>query len=281
MKKILSLALALVCLSAWGQEGPIAKITERFSDPEKGSPVFVQKGYRAIGISAGFRSFKVGGDSVVDGDGFSVLSVLNIGNGLLNTYSVAPRFSFFIANDVSLGGRLEYTGYNLSSDLSVFGFPVLDWKLNNNTWALSFTARRYLSFFGSKTFGLFGEARLYGKYGFTNSTPFLTNDADAVTGKFPRPDLPAGERYLAMDQSRHTDIWGVGIKLAVGLAVKLKDNSCISVSLPLVGIGYNYSHQIDYKTGNKSHTSNFQLTRQIEFLALQVGYSHFIKSKKK
>lgn len=280
MKKLFCMILALVCLTAAAQ-GPIAKITERFSDPEKGHPVFIEKGCRGIGIRGSFRSFKVGGDSVVDGDGYSILSILQIGNGILNTYSVSPSFSFFVADDVSLGVRLDYEGYNLSSDLSVFGFSVLDWKLNHHSWGPSFTARKYISFFGSQTLGLFGEARLYGKFGFTNAIPYYTNTPDAVTGALPRPELANGERYLAQEDSRHTDIFSVGLKFAGGMAIKLKDSSTISLSLPLFGVGYTYNHQFNNKTGNKSHTSSFDISRSLDFLGVQVEYKRYIKSKKK
>lgn len=279
MKKIISLVLIFASLSAAAQ-GPISKITDRFSDPEKGSPVFIEKGYRALGISGGYKSFGVGGDSVADGDGYSILSILNIGNGKLNTYSVTPSFSYFVADDVSLGVRLDYDGYFLSSDLSLFGFEILDWQLNNHSWSASITARKYMSFFGSKTIGLFGEGRLYGKYGFSDSTPYRENTADEITGALPRPDLPADARYLATDEARHTDRYGVGLKIAAGVAVKLKDNSALSVSIPIIGAGYSYNHQTNYKNGNKSHTSKFDISRDIDFLAIQVGYTHYIKSKK-
>lgn len=272
--------LSLACLSAAAQD-PVTHIMSRFSDPEKGSPVFIEKGTRAIGISGSFRSFKVGGDSVADGDGYSVLSFLNIGNGVLNTYSVAPRFSVFVANDLALGGRLEYSGYYLSSDLSLFNLPpILDWQLNHHNWSASFTFRKYLSFFGSKIIGVFAEARLYGKYGFTNTVPYHTNEINAETGKLVREDLAEGARYLATEERRHTDIFGVGLKVGGGLVVKFGDNA-FDISVPLLGVGYNYSHQTNNKTGNKSHTSSFDLSRSIDILGVQVGYSHYIRSKKK
>ena len=132
MKKLLVIILSLLGVSAWAQSGLLGKITDRFADPEKGSPVFIEKGYRSIGISGGFRSFQVGGDSA--DDGYSILSILEIGSGKLNRYNVSPSFSYFVADDVALNVRLDYSGYNLDSDLSLFGFNVLDWRLVNNTW---------------------------------------------------------------------------------------------------------------------------------------------------
>ena len=280
MKKLFCLLLVLVSLNAAAQD-IVSHFMNRFEDPDKGSPVFIQKGTRAIGISGSFRSFKVGGDSVTDGDGYSILSILNIGNGVLNTYSVAPRFSVFVADDLALGGRLDYSGYYLSSDLSLFSLPpFLDWQLNHHNWSASFTFRKYLSFFGSKMVGVFAEARLYGKYGFTNSVPYHTNSVNQDTGKLVREDLPEGARYLATEERKHTDSFGVGLKIGGGLVLKFGDNA-FDISVPLVGVGYSYNHQLNNKNGNKSHTSSFDISRSIDFLAIQVGYSHYIRSKKK
>ena len=279
MKKLLVIVLSLLSVSAWAQSGLLGKITDRFSDPEKGHTVFIEKGYRSVGISGGFRSFQVGGDSA--SDAYTVLSILQVGAGKLNAYNVSPRFSYFVADDVSLGVRLDYSGYNLDSDLSLFGFEVLDWRLVNNTWGASFTARKYLSFFGSRTIGLFGEARLFGNYGFTNSTPYEDNTPDEDTGVLPRPDLPANARYLATDKARHSNNFSVGLKLAVGAAIRLKDYSSVSISLPIVGAAYSYTRQINHKTDNKAHVSSFNLSRSLDFLGIQVGYTHYIKSSKK
>ena len=114
MKKLLVIVLSLLSVSAWAQSGLLGKITDRFSDPEKGHTVFIEKGYRSVGISGGFRSFQVGGDSA--SDAYTVLSILQVGAGKLNAYNVSPRFSYFVADDVSLGVRLDYSGYNLDSD---------------------------------------------------------------------------------------------------------------------------------------------------------------------
>lgn len=294
-----AILLASPVLSA---QGPIQNTLSRFTDPEKGKTVFIEKGSRALGISGSYRSFNAGGNNV--GEGYSILSLLNIGNGKLAMYSVAPKFSYFVADDLSLGVRLGYDGYVLDTDIranlgEMFDFSgiieditsmngnnsgntndsgiteeelkdLLNLRISgrhmvSNSWGVSFDVRKYLSFFGSKTFGVFGEARLYGKYGQVKSCP---------TDKSNVP---------IQSKMRTSNVYSTGLKLGAGLAVRLRDNSALTISLPLIGASYSYTSQVkETKSGtNNAHMSQFNISREIDFLAIQIGYSRYIKSKKK
>lgn len=280
MKKLLCIALCLLPLNAMAQG-----ILDRFTDPAKGKVVFIEKGSRALGIAGGYRSFNAGGD--VLGDGYAVLSLLNIGTGKLSVYNVAPSFSYFLADDLALDTRLEYSGYTLNTDLrldlrniiNLDGLaqddPELQSDLNDilnlrisgrhmvrNSWGASFGLRKYLSFFGSQTFGIFGEARLFGNYARLTSCPM------EETGT------------LVTEKMRISNSLSVGLNFAVGLMVKLKDNSTISASLPVFGLAYSYTRQHKNQTGNNAHLSQFKAARQIDLLGVQVGYKHYFKSKK-
>ena len=174
MKRFLTVACAFLCLSAFGQTQE-SGILDRFTDPAKGRTVFISKGHRAAGISGTYRYLNVGGEQ--DGDGYQILSMFNIGNGSLHYYSVAPSYSWFAADDISLGVRLEYTGYTLDSDLKLdlrqatgTDDPELNLRLmcrhmHSNSFVAAVTGRRYVSFFGSKMIAVFGEGRLFGRYG--------------------------------------------------------------------------------------------------------------------
>ncbi len=180
MKQILTIAFALLCLSGYAQTQELG-ILDRFTDPAKGRTVFISKGHRAAGISGTYRYLNVGGEQ--DGDGYQILSMFNIGNGSLHYYSVAPSYSWFAADDFSLGIRLEYTGYTLDSDFKMdlrqvtgsddpdLNLQLMCRHMQSNSFGASFTARRYVSFFGSKMIAVFGEGRLYGKYGRVTSWP--------------------------------------------------------------------------------------------------------------
>lgn len=102
MKKLfvsLSVTLLLSSTTVLAQ-GPIKNALDRFTDQEKGKTVFIEKGNRALGISGGYRSLTAGGEDALSGDGYAILSLLNIGNGQFQTYSVSPSFSYFLAIQV-------------------------------------------------------------------------------------------------------------------------------------------------------------------------------------
>lgn len=280
MKKTICLALFLLSVNAFAQG-----ILHRFEDPEKGRVVFIEKGNRSLGISGSYRSFNAGGDVV--GDGYSVLTLLNIGNGRFAVYNVSPSFSYFVADDLSLDVRLDYSGYNLNTDLrldlreiinvtglfddpetqqevnDVLNLRISNRHMHNNTWGGSLALRKYLSFFGSRTFGVFGEGRLYGKYGRVISCP-IDDTGVYVTSK-----------------QRTSDTFSIGLNLAVGVCARLGDNSTLSVSLPVIGASYASTRQHKNKTDNNARLSQFKIARNIDFLAIQVGYSHYLQSKKK
>ena len=267
---------SLLCLSAFAQTQE-SGILDRFTDPSKGRTVFISKGHRAAGVSGTYRYFNAGGEQ--DGDGYHILSMLNIGNGSLHYYSIAPSYSWFAADDFSIGVRLEYTGYTLDSDLKldirqVTGSddPELNLRLmcrhmNSNSFGASLAARRYVSFFGSKMFAVFGEGRLYGNYGWVKSWPL---DEDNIEKE--------GRR-------RNTTAWGAGIKLAGGLCVRLRDNSALTLSVPIVSVGYTHTHQDKQqgvgKENNQASMSSFGLNRNAEVFSIHVGYVRYILPKKK
>lgn len=274
MKHFLSLSLMLLCVSAFAQNG----FLDRFNDPEKGHTVFIPKGCRSIGITGGYNSFNVGGEK--DNDGFSVLSYLNIGDGSLRTWNVAPKFSVFVADDVSLGVSLDYQGYSVDTDLKVdlrdlfesdTNLQIASRHMVHHAWGASFVARKYLSFFGSKIFGIFGEGTLYGKYGMTTSFPY---NAEGVAKQ---------------EKTRTSNGFQVGLKIGAGAAVRLREGSTLSVSIPLIGAGYNYTKQHKLQGNDKdgkprsndAHISSFNLSRRIDLLGVQVSYSRFIEPKKK
>lgn len=291
MKRLALLFAALaVCLSANAQS-PIKKIMERFDDPEKGHTVFIEKGARSVGISGSYRNFRAGG--YVDSDGFDVLSLMNMGAGQAHIWTVSPKFNWFLANDFALGLRLDYSGYWIDSDLrldlrdvvSQFlekvkvvdpdtpegkeAIQALNLTISNRHWhkhagGVSVTARKYLSFFGSKTFAVFGEGRLFGRYGVTTS-------------------YPVPEEGVTPSKMRISQTLGVGLKGAVGLAVKFRDGSMITGCIPIVGLEYSLLLQDKKSTAvvNDARLSSFKIARDLDLIGIQIAYSRVIGPKKK
>ncbi|MBP3203475.1 MAG: hypothetical protein J6M31_07740 [Bacteroidales bacterium] len=274
MKKLLVL-LSLLLLSVSAQSQGILK---RFDAPEKGHTTFIPKGCRSLGITGSYRQLKVGGETA--NDGFSILSFLNVGDGSVRMWEVAPNFQYFIADDLSLGVRLDYNGYNVDTDLKLDLRDILDDDSNfqitsrhmvHHAWGASTYVRKYLSFFGSKLFGVFGEARLYGNYGITNSFPY---DKDGVAKEH---------------KNRNSRGLQAGLKLGAGGAFRFRDGSTIFLCIPFAQIGFNYTWQkkergVDSQGAvltNDARMSSFNIARNIDFLSLQVGYSRFINRPKK
>ena len=280
MKKLLSLLLLLASLPLFAGEGDGEGILDRFNEPGQPRTTFIPKGNWALGITGGYRSFSAGGEK--NGDGYSILSLLNIGDGSLKVYNVSPSFSYFLADDLSLGVRLDYSGYSVDTDLKLDFREILNLDyaedeemgelLNvqisgrhmvRNAWGGSLALRKYLSFFGSKTFAVFGEGRLYGNYGTIVSCPIDRSGA------------------YTESKTRTTHAFAAGLKLAGGLCVKLRDNSAFTISIPLVGATFQYTKQYKQNTGNTAHMSSFNISRDLDYYAIQIGYIRYIEPKKK
>jgi len=281
MKKLIVLAFALFTLPAFAGVGD--KIFGRFSDPDAPRTVFIPKGNWSMGVSGGYRSFDAGGDTA--GSGYSILSLLNIGEGFLRMYSASPGFSYFVADDLSLGLNLDYSGYTVDTNLKldfrdvvnmddmddetkemmgeVLNFQLSARYMVRNAWGGSMNLRKYISFFGSHTFAVFGEARLYGNYGWVESCPV---DRQGVRKE---------------NRMRTSHSYSAGLRLCGGLCAKLRDNSAVTISVPIIGAAYQYTRQHKADTNNNAHMSSFNISRDVQLLGIQVGYVHYITPKKR
>ena len=287
MKRLFVLAAAMLMGTAVFAQDPLTKYLEgRFGGPE--SQTFIAKGSRAIGIKGGFRSFSASGDDLTNA-GYSILSLVNIGNGQLKVWNVSPSFSTFLADNLSLGVALHYNGYKVDTDLRldfrdvISGLEDMDMLnltvSNRSMWhhagGASVSIRKYVPLFGSKMIAIFGEGRLQGTYGVTSSAPRDPQD---------------------YNRERLSHTFGVALKAGGGVAIKLGENA-ITVSLPLFGIGYNRTTQTKTTTilerdddgkvistnqvQSKAHMSNFSATRNLDWVGVQFGFVRYIKPKKK
>lgn len=294
MKRTLLTSLVLLaCISA-GAQG----ILDRYSEPGVPKTVFIPKGSKAIGISGGYRSIKVGGENVLEGDGYAFLSMLNIGNGSFSKYNISPKFSFFISDDIAFGFSLDYSGFELETDLKMdlrnYGFldelfggvgnyKIASRKLKKDSWGISMKMAKYQSFFGSRTFGVFAEARLYGEISKFTSCPIEDLKTEEVRlddyGEPYTVQVLTGETRYKTEQQRTSNAYGAGIRLAGGVAVKLRDNSSLTISIPLIGLTYGYTKQHKEDTNNKAYISQFNISRDFDFIAIQVGYTRYFTAK--
>ncbi|MBR1782533.1 MAG: hypothetical protein IJ753_09380 [Bacteroidales bacterium] len=286
MKKLFASTLLLVLFAQAQAQNVVDHFLNRFADPDRPRTAFLEKGGRGIGFSGAYRQFNVAGDNL--GDGYAILSMLNIGEGRLHLWSVAPRVTWFVADDVSLGFSLVYSGYSVDTNLKIdaremlgadptdpdsesLNFQISNRHMANHKGGININARRYLSFFGSKTFGVFAEGRLFGNYGVTTSNPI----AEAGT---------------QVTKLRVSNTFNLGLDIAGGLAVRF-GNNIFTASIPLVGVAWTHSHQNRYwtvedengskATGGGAKLNQFKIARNIELLGLQVGYIRYIGPKNK
>ena len=287
MKKLLVFSVvALLSTSAFAQD-PITRYLEgRFGGPA--THTFIPKGSHAVGISGGYRSLDVVGDDAT-GAGYSLISLLNIGDGHLKIWNVSPSFSTFLADDLCLNVALHYNGYQVNTDLKLdFGnivttddqgnveteslnFAIYNRAMTHHVGGASIALRKYMPFFGSKTIAVFGEGRLQGTYGVTNSSPRNPTDAN---------------------KERVSHSFGVALKACGGIAFKLQDNTAITVSIPIFGIAYDRTTQdrTTTKTDNagnpvtiksRTHMSSFNASRNVDLLGIQFGFVRYIEPKRK
>lgn len=275
MKKLLFAAVALFVSVQLYAQGPLHNFFQRFEDPGKGKVAYIKKGTKTLGIRGGYRNLNAAG--LAGGDGYSILSLLNIGSGQAQLWNVAPKFDYFVADDLSLGVRLEYSGYLVDTDLKldfrdILG-GILDYDASDPADAealaalnvqvssrhmvhhkggLSIVSRKYLSFFGSSMFAVFGEAALFGSYGVTTSHPREENT----------------------EKIRYTNTLQLGLKVAGGLAVRFRDGSTVTASIPLFGAGFTSTAQdkVWLNAHNKARMNAFNVSRTLDFLGLQIGY---------
>ena len=283
-KTILLTALLLASVSVFAQNNIIDKALSRFTDPDNPDyTTFLAKGGRSIGISGSYRLFNVDGEN--PGDGYGILSILNIGEGRLQTWNVTPSYSWFVANDLSLDVRLNYSGYLVDTNLQLdfrdivgaesgeedMNFTISNRHMVHHKAGAAFAARRYKSLFGSKMLGVFAEGRLYGSYGATTSYPIPKE----------------GEEIKKI---RLSGTLSLGLEIAGGVAVKLKDNSVLTLSAPLLGIAWSHSHQNKYWTvkdaegeqaSGSAKMDRFSIARNVDAMGIQVGFVRYIQPKNK
>ena len=211
-------------------------------------------------------------------------------NGQIKIWNVAPSYSTFLADNLSLGVALNYSGYALDSDLKLdfrdilnledetFNFTVSNRSMRHQAGGVSLVLRKYMPFFGSKTLAVFGEGRLQGSYGVTSSAPRDPKD---------------------VNRERVSQSYGVALKAGGGIAFKLQDGSAITVSVPIFGVAYNHTvqdktttrtktitddqgkeYQVSESVKSKAHMNNINASRSTDFLGIQFGFVKYIEPKR-
>ncbi len=141
--------------------------------------VFVPKGIWMMGATVNYRSW----DN--DNQNLLVLKDLNMDG---HTFSVSPAVGYFVANNLAIGMRYNYSrNYfylgNLDIDLGEdFNISLEDLYYLEHKHSGSVFLRTYMSLFGSKIMGFFSEVRAtYAHASGKNSTGRRDEDKDINT----------------------------------------------------------------------------------------------------
>lgn len=212
---------------------------------------FIPKGQWMVGATFSYNEH-------VD-DNFEFLSVLKDINSEGYTFKVTPLVSYFIKDNISIGGRFAYSrsftkldniSLELGDDLS---FEVQDYHSTSNTYTASVFLRTYLNLGDSKRFGLFNEARV--SYGYSESS--------GSTGK--------GVDLSGLYQLKHN----LNISVAPGLTCFINDFTAVEASVSVAGLNFNWYDQTRDQV-NKGSRAASSANFKINLLSIDLGIVFYL-----
>ena len=212
---------------------------------------FIPKGQWMVGATFSYNEH-------VDNN-FEFLSVLQNINTEGYSFKVTPLFSYFIRDNISVGGRFSYSrtftkldniDLSLGDDLS---FSIEDYNGTSNTYTVTGFLRTYLNLGDSKRFGLFNEARL--SYGYPES----------------KSTTPTGADLRGIYQLKHN----LNIGVAPGITCFVNDFTAVEASIAVAGLNFNWYDQTkdQVETGTRTASSaNFK----INLLSIDLGIVFYL-----
>ena len=213
---------------AWGRQGSDASPVEPFDRGiGRSTTVFVPKGAISTGVNFSYTTIDIGQSA---GDtGYSML--FNIMNGLkgrMYTFGLSPQVSYFISDNLSLGGRFDYDRSSLDLGNAAFsigddmGFSISDYHMLKQMYSASLTFRYYMPIADSKRFAIFTEMRATGGFGQSKE---WTVDGDRKEGT-----------YQTIAEGALTFV--------PGICIFAQDNVAVEVAIGILGINYSRNEQI-------------------------------------
>lgn len=247
MKKVFLLLLAAsLALPGLAQE----KFSRGFEGKNK---IFIPKGSLGGGLSASWRKFSLGED-----EGYAVLSKL-VGDlrGGYRTASVSPSFEYFLADNLSVVARFDFSRLGVDLDnasLSLsegLGLDVSGQHYKRQSYSLATGIRYYVPFMGSRIFGWFVEGSLNGGY------------VQSMLYEFD------GE----LKQGTYNSHWKLALRMDPGVCFFVHENFDFEVSVGLLDFSWKMlrqnENQVKTSTGNSLGTGF-----NIDLLAIRFG-AHF------
>ena len=185
------------------------------------SSTFIPKGTVGFGATFSYNTYDIG--NAVDDLGFSTLfGMVNNIHGNVVTGGVSPHVSYFIIDNLSVGGRFNFdrtkfdvgnASLSLTPDMS---FGVNDFHYLKDAYSGAVFARYFIPFGTSKRFAMFTELRATGGY------------AQAETYKLTELDK----------NGTYQDIYDFEIGIIPGITAFVTNEVALEVSVGLVGLDY-------------------------------------------
>lgn len=250
MNKLITLFLCLLFTSALWAEVKETKEKKEKIDRGIVMKTVVPKGQWMVGASFSYSEHT--------DDNFKWLVLDNV-NSVGYTFKVSPIVSYFIRDNISIGGRLAYArsltdlgniSINLGDDLS---FDLSDSKSQSWTGSASGFIRTYLNLGDSKRFALFNEASI--TYGYGQSK---TEDGKGV-------DI-TGTHQIKQN---------LNFGLAPGLVCFINDFTAVEASVDVLGLDFKWYDQKTNQIEQGKRTSsgaNFK----INLLSISLGITFYL-----
>lgn len=259
MKRFLSILTLAVLLSgsaAASEKDESAEVFDR--GVGKMNSVFIPKGYIGAGLTFSYKTYDLGNST--DDVGYSMLfSLLSGLQGNMYTLGVSPSFSYFVADNLSIGARFDYDRTSL--DVGNLGLSlgelasisINDYHMLKNSYSGAVAMRYYMPIANSKRIAMFGEVRLGCEIG--QSVSYKVENG----------------RNLGTFQ----DIYGGGINVVPGLCVFATNNVCVEVAVGVLGINYQYvKQQTNLVEESVMHQSGANF--KINPLSISLGMSFYV-----
>lgn len=259
MKRLVIISLMMMSfLNSWAGSKNIKEPVEPF---DRGigtsTTVFVPKGTVNTGISFSYNTIDLG--KAADDAGYSMFfDLLNGLNGYMYSFGLAPQLSYFVADNLSVGGRIDYDRSSLdlgNAALSIgedMGFSISDYHMLKHMFSGSLTMRYYMSIADSKRFAIFAEARATGAYGQSKTWKV---DGDDKLGT-----------YQTIREGALTFV--------PGICIFAQDNVAVEVAIGILGINYTRTdqirNQVEHSTMQTSG-ANFRINP----LSIEIGTSFY------
>ena len=254
MKKLI--ALSLLCLLPTVGMQAQEPFSRGFDHNKK---VFIPKGT----VGTGF-SFSFGGATLGNEFGYDVVpSLLEEVNGNYKSFSLAPMAGYFVADNVSVGARFNYSNLEMNLDkasLSLtddLGFDVADIGFHRKSYLGSVFSRYYVPFLGSRIFGWFVEGGLVG--GYSQNIKYRMEDG--------------------LKHGTYDDVYRIDFQINPGICFFVDENFDFEVQVGLVDIGYKRTQQVENQVV-MSEGSKFGFSEKINLLAISFGAHIYILDKK-